>query len=1035
MPDTLFDDLKLAFKKLKASVYYDKTQLVFRNKLVEYEGSRFENLEDTFKEIANILMSDNDQVWDEYKNSLLDTIHALTFPKKVQYYDNKTSLSNKTNIDDIVVNEESNEIPIIVERAQYFIDMDVEAQLLGVLWVLKFGKEIEDGFYEHSYGNRLDKKLFNEAFEKFSPYLFKPYYLQYESWRDIGLRYAENFLDNNKDVIILTMDFKQFFYSVDFDESIFKEFYSNHNGKCRSIERINTFVFEVIKTYSAIFDKEIYRNRIFLPIGFLPSNILSNWYLNRFDQEICTRLNPVYYGRYVDDIIIVEKIESNSAVYDIIKNIGNRKEKIIDHLFCNCKNDAECVKEKSIFSKDVKTENDSRSIEYTLNTSLVRSPNAHITVQHEKVKLFYFKHNYSRALLTCFRNTINKNKSEFRYLPDDESIIKGNDYSDIYELSNCDSINKLHGVESIDINKFRLSKYLGKLLKIGNIINDDIELEFVKDINKIFSRQAVIDNYTTWEKVIEYLVLENKYDNLNEFYKMIKEAINKIDSQVLNNSHIIDIKNSMEKYLLSAMCRSFSHNWGSAVKSGIIKIYDKEKYLHLLEYRKNYCRTRMCDKYIMPTIIDALGSDMIDDSKTINLSKYFDFIKHAKNLDLHDYNYQYHPYMIYPDDISISITMDSIQKREQLRCSKAVIALLKTTYPLINAINKGNDNKSDKEYNLLQDIECIEYSKGKCYKGKSNKSVVDTYMVKIGNAKKDSFLIAIANARLFDDDFENALKDHPNMSSERYGNLSTIVKDAVKNKADILVLPEAYVPFQWIKMLSQVSRKNQMAIITGVEHIKSKKKVYNLVATILPYTNQDKDQEYQYSIVLFHTKVHDSPMELDKMSGYRLSKANGNTYDLFVWNDLWFATYCCYELTSIKERSLFMAYADMLAVVEWNMDTNYYSNIIESLSRDIHCYCVQVNSSNYGDSRVTQPSKTETKDILRTKGGINNTVLIGNINIDRLREFQYLDYAHQKRDDAFKPTPPNYDYYIKENVIRNKINGKLWKSIRRKINL
>jgi predicted amidohydrolase len=273
------------------------------------------------------------------------------------------------------------------------------------------------------------------------------------------------------------------------------------------------------------------------------------------------------------------------------------------------------------------------------------------------------------------------------------------------------------------------------------------------------------------------------------------------------------------------------------------------------------------------------------------------------------------------------------------------------------------------------------------------------------------------------------------MSSERYGNLSTIVKDAVKNKADILVLPEAYVPFQWIKMLSQVSRKNQMAIITGVEHIKSKKKVYNLVATILPYTNQDKDQEYQYSIVLFHTKVHYSPMELDKMSGYRLSKANGNTYDLFVWNDLWFATYCCYELTSIKERSLFMAYADMLAVVEWNMDTNYYSNIIESLSRDIHCYCVQVNSSNYGDSRVTQPSKTETKDILRTKGGINNTVLIGNINIDRLREFQYLDYAHQKRDDAFKPTPPNYDYYIKENVIRNKINGKLWKSIRRKINL
>lgn len=46
-----------------------------------------------------------------------------------------------------------------------------------------------------------------------------------------------------------------------------------------------------------------------LPIGFLPSNILSNWRLNQFDRQIIDRWNPVYYGRYVDDIIIVDKVE------------------------------------------------------------------------------------------------------------------------------------------------------------------------------------------------------------------------------------------------------------------------------------------------------------------------------------------------------------------------------------------------------------------------------------------------------------------------------------------------------------------------------------------------------------------------------------------------------------------------------------------------------------------------------------------------------------------------------------------------------
>ena len=109
----------------------------------------------------------------------------------------------------------------------------------------------------------------------------------------------------------------------------------------------------------------------------------------------------------------------------------------------------------------------------------------------------------------------------------------------------------------------------------------------------------------------------------------------------------------------------------------------------------------------------------------------------------------------------------------------------------------------------------------------------------------------------------------------------------------------------------------------------------------------------------------------------------------------------------------------MLIAVEWNKDTNYYSNIMESLSRDIHCYCIQVNTSNYGDSRITQPSKTEEKDIIRTKGGINNTILIGEIDIDKLRDFQLKEYTLQKRDMRFKPTPPDFNTDIVIKKIKN----------------
>ena len=93
------------------------------------------------------------------------------------------------------------------------------------------------------------------------------------------------------------------------------------------------------------------------------------------------------------------------------------------------------------------------------------------------------------------------------------------------------------------------------------------------------------------------------------------------------------------------------------------------------------------------------------------------------------------------------------------------------------------------------------------------------------------------------------------------------------------------------------------------------------------------------------------------------SSKNQSSYELYNWNDFLFSVYCCYELTSIADRSIFQSFADAIIAVEWNHDVNYYSNIIESLSRDVHCYCIQVNTSDYVDSRITQPTKTEKKDI------------------------------------------------------------------------
>lgn len=289
--------------------------------------------------------------------------------------------------------------------------------------------------------------------------------------------------------------------------------------------------------------------------------------------------------------------------------------------------------------------------------------------------------------------------------------------------------------------------------------------------------------------------------------------------------------------------------------------------------------------------------------------------------------------------------------------------------------------------------------------------------IKVGDEKFTSVNVAISSLKMSDDNFRLAHMKRPNRSYDRYQKIALLVNTALKESANLLVMPEACTPLEWLPVLARTSSRNNMAIITGVEHIFSGTNVYNLTAVILPYT--DRKTGAQGAHIFYHSKNHFAPGELQLIRGNILQPFEGNgssknqsSYELYNWNDFLFSVYCCYELTSIADRSIFQSFADAIIAVEWNHDVNYYSNIIESLSRDVHCYCIQVNTSDYGDSRITQPTKTEKKDILRTKGGANAAVLVGKIEIAKLREFQAKTYELQKDDSTYKPTPPNFNSRI-----------------------
>src|SRR5690625_3277157 len=97
----------------------------------------------------------------------------------------------------------------------------------------------------------------------------------------------------------------------------------------------------------------------------------------------------------------------------------------------------------------------------------------------------------------------------------------------------------------------------------------------------------------------------------------------------------------------------------------------------------------------------------------------------------------------------------------------------------------------------------------------------------------------------------------------------------------------------------------------------------------------------------------------------------------------------------------------------------YFSNIIDSTARDLNLYVAQVNSSDFGDNRLTRPAKTEEKNLIRLDGGDNDLVIIGTINLKEFREHLEVGYDNQRNAKVYKPSPPSFD----SEMVKRRIRG------------
>lgn len=625
-----------AYRKWKQSVYYERNDLFQRQALAAFETAG--NIAECFDEIVEILEG---VAPDEDKRFLkwLKGIKTRLLPKKICRPDNNDESNEGVFLSNITSDEE-----YTATKVNYVFDGPVQLHILAALWLMVEGYALDQSLSDDAYGSRLDESLYEE--DDPCSFLFRHYPTQYARWRDTAIKHAERLLkDEKQGVCLLALDIQQFYYRVrvDFDRLATELDELKPNSRFQLLEfettvdlrhSLRAMVRKTIERYREVirptlkFTHDIEGENIGIPLSFCVSPVLANWTLREFDESIRREINPAYYGRYVDDMLLVvpdhllrggKQLPRSSD-----KERRNPIQRFLNHVFVR----------RGLLAP-------AEGHSYTI----VGRPE--LVLQQEKCMLQHFDAEHSSAGLEKFKHNLQQASSEFRLLPDDdiERPLKDVAWQLIYE----GSANKLRSVKGFREDRNELAKYLSKRLALHLHTDTEMEESIVEELFHFFKGVNALEFPDMWERVLTLLLVAGKDQRIRKLSAQIAGSIEKLNF-VPEHSAVSDenrmsirttqsLRDDMMEHLelCLAMARGLSGDWESSRGSRSQRIHDNA----LLFRESNMIRHHLV-RYPLANYTLWQGSLVTDappqkyglDERRIQLSPRFVYLNELMNFHL-----------------------------------------------------------------------------------------------------------------------------------------------------------------------------------------------------------------------------------------------------------------------------------------------------------------------------------------------------------------------------------------------------------------
>lgn len=851
----------------------------------------------------------------------------------------------------------------------------VQLLILSSIWMARIGPHLEKLQGPDSYGNRLRKTLTPTD----SGPSFQPYIGRYIQWRNRALQAAARAARDAHHVEVLTFDISNFYGSIDANFLLSDAFTHAAELDINAIDDLRLTA-RLAESFASLVAAKTVTG---LPIGLPASAVIANAALFSVDKALKAEPRVLYYGRYVDDFIIVRR-QSPVGAGNMSSATPQTPSQIAQELF------------------------DKARPGYLSETSK-------LTIAESKTRSIKISPKYSKAFLAELRRSFGHLASEWRQLPTKEGLKNLGDMV-LATAAGKHLPLELRDADTLALRRWTLSTLLSKFSKFaGNLA----ENEWGREWGPIYWRLApTVLGAANLPASLKYLRdfialsltanddkiskdLGDKLRDAREKLQTYSEDLSEFGQYL--NATIIDALTTAAGSLSPSKTRARALVRQQRLMQGRLDAKaPTEASDDLPDYIPLLLRALWSDQGIRP-VWEQLVNALISTRKRAP-----QWVTSAPRLRTSS-----------PNNDSTLVAEQLAAAFEDHDSSRflgiADWLLLAARRPSASMLSIFHSDRNEEWPKFVEAVTGAS-ARAPTFKG----GRIRTPFRRLSESRMQQLTVAVGNIRTDDDWFTRAVQNKPLENAQRRESLHSAFNHALAaGRIDYLLTPELAIPRRFSWELARNSALRGTSTLLGLEYeVASRHSVRNSVLVTLAGPRNQYWMMWQDKT----SPAHGERNALRQISDRALTPDKPESKKpIYNHRGVYFSVLVCSELLNAVHRSRLRGKIDLLFVPEWNRDLQAFDALTTATVSDIHCYLAQSNNRRFGDSLVRSPARDEwMKVAVRVRGGLADHFMAGTIDVVSLRKFQSLAVSP---DEFFKPTPDGF-VISKRRFMRGELGAK-----------